>query len=134
MRTATIKWEKESTPIYKKSVIVSYIETYFGVVNGNTLFQIEQKGVRKPYWVLKTYPIKSNIFTKANNTKIIYKEVDLDNVKDFGQARLNEFVSTLQEPGMSYQTENFISERISQSSSDISKTCYIIVREHLNKL
>lgn len=64
-----------------------------GMVNGKMLFAIDQKGKRKVTYVLKSYPFESGIFTKANNSKVLFEDESLAAVIHKAEDYLKQYVN-----------------------------------------
>lgn len=80
-----IEW-KDMEYAWKKTV---HLE---GFVNGQLMFTIDQEGTRKPKYCLKSYPFQNEVFTRANVSKVLLRDIDLEFVKRTAQMKLDAFV------------------------------------------
>jgi len=87
MKPKKINWEKDA-----------FLEDK---VNGNIgktiFFDIQKVGVRKPKYCLKSFPICSIHFTRANNPKKLGEFDSVEIAKEKAQKYFDEFVSLLVE-------------------------------------
>lgn len=69
------------------------IKAWDGMVNGKLMFAIDQKGKRNPVYVLKSYPFDNGIFTRANNSKVLFEHADLNTVCNKADEYLKQYVN-----------------------------------------
>lgn len=81
MQLAQIKWIKR------------FENDLAGMVNNSLFFIIDKKGVRKVKYVLKSYPFENNVFTRANNYKILFEHTNLDKVKEKAQKYFQKYIA-----------------------------------------
>lgn len=120
-----------------RTAFISWTDFEFGgetgTVNGLCMFMIDIKGKRNPKYVLKSWPIVNECFTRANNSKILFESEDLNLVKQEAQKSLEKYVRLFTEPGMDKNTELYLEERMHKASSKLSRIAYAIVYSFLEK-
>lgn len=96
MKLAAIVWtaHRETAPDAKGNVVYNYT----GTVNGQIMFIIDRKNVREPLYVLKSYPFTNDVFTRANNYKILFEDHDPEKVKRVAGVKLMNFFSMFAVP------------------------------------
>jgi hypothetical protein len=96
MKTAPIKWtaHQESVPDAKGNIVYNYE----GHVNGQLMFIIDRKNVREPLYVLKSYPFTNDVFTRANNYKVLFEDHSPEKVKRVAATKMLNFISKFTQP------------------------------------
>lgn len=64
-----------------------------GYVINNLMFFITKKGKRNPKYVLQSYPFRNDTFAKANVTKKLFVDQNLEDVKNFAQHILVRYIN-----------------------------------------
>lgn len=91
MKLAPIKWKAhlETVPDAKGNKVYNYE----GKVNGQLMFIIDRKNIKEPLYVLKSYPFTNDVFTRANNYKILFEHHDPEKVKRVAETKMMNFIS-----------------------------------------
>lgn len=88
MNTYKIEWKKH--PIFSDRID--------GIVNGTCLFFIDKRGKRVVKYVLQSCPFFSIVFPKANTSKKLSEDIDLDFLKKKAEIHFLEFCNSFVQP------------------------------------
>lgn len=96
MKAAPIKWKANLETVPDRNGNKVY--NYEGTVNGKLMFLIDRKNVKDPLYVLKSVPFTNEVFTRANNYKILFEDHSPEKVKRVAEVNLLNFFSMFSEP------------------------------------